>query len=109
MRRLRVRGGEQWREAGRKSKLHSGSLFGYEARWGNPSPRRALAPRERPRRREMVLAATRLGDDGVADEEAELDADASEANSFAACLGRRRDVVETAKVGAPHPLSVIND
>src|SRR5205085_11252924 len=63
---------------------------------------------ESPRRREVALAAPRLGEDSVADEKAELDADAGEADAFAARLRRRGDIVEASQIRAAHSLSVVD-
>src|SRR5690348_9136552 len=57
----------------------------------------------------MILAAARLSDNLVADEQAEFDTDAGEANPFAASLGCRGDIVETSQVSAAHALSIVDD
>ena len=65
--------------------------------------------REPPRRGHVRLAPPGLGHDLLAREEAELDADAREADAAPPDLGARSEVVITTQLAATHTAAVIHD
>src|SRR5439155_16783495 len=100
-------GVQERRERIAELEAHGSAALGDLPRRRHPLPGRLVARGEVPARRDVGLPAPRLGDHLVADQEAELDADAGEADSLSARLGARGDVVVTRQLAALHPRAVV--
>jgi hypothetical protein len=106
-RRLDEAGFEQCRERVRQPQQHGGAIGVEHVRRLDPRPWRARAVREAPRRRRVLAAAARLGDHLVARQQAQLDADAREADALATPFQRRGEVLVAGQLAPRHAAAVV--
>jgi hypothetical protein len=101
-------GVEQGRKRVLQFKAHRRPAFGRQPGRRHPLPRRPMARGQPPRGRHVALAAARLRHDLFANQQAELDADAGEADALPARLRARGDVVVARELPALHPRAVVD-
>ena len=87
---------------------HRGPPLRQPPRGWDPLPRGPLAGGQVPAGGDVGGAAAGLGEDALRDQEAELDADAGEADALAPGLGRRSQVVVPGQLPPAHPRAVVH-
>ena len=100
---------EQRRERVRQLERHRGAAFGDQPRRRHPLPRRLVTRGQVPAGRHVALAAPRLGQHLLAEQQPELDAHAGEADALAARLGAGGDVMVAGEVTPLHAGAVVHD
>ena len=107
--RLEVAAVEQRREGVAQVQADRRAPLVHPARRVHPLPGRLVPRREAPAGRHVHGGASCLGENGLRDEQAELDPDPGEADALPARLGARRQVVVAREVAPAHPAPVVDE